>query len=309
MGKVKVLFAGDINVDIVLGGLESLPVIYGEITCSSFSLTMGSTSVFAACTYSSLGGGAGFTGLAGKDYYGEFMIRGMREYGIDTSLVQFTRDIHTGVTVNLVYGDTRTQITYPGTIELFDGAQLFAEHLKQYRHLHFAGVYLQHRFRPQLTALLTQAQKNGITTSLDPQWGANRRWDGMEEWLPLRSYVFMNEHEALSFTGKDTSEEAWSILAEKTSCPVIKAGKRGSVFKTRGAPLLVASFPVQVVDTIGAGDAFDAGFLFGVLEKGMQITEAARFGNAVGARNCTFRGGVQKGASYEKIIQFVKEKE
>src|SRR4051812_6947693 len=75
----KLLFVGDINVDVLMGGLVSLPVIDREITCSSFDIAIGSSAVICAAAFASLGGNASFLGLAGSDDYGEFMLRGMKE--------------------------------------------------------------------------------------------------------------------------------------------------------------------------------------------------------------------------------------
>jgi sugar/nucleoside kinase (ribokinase family) len=303
----NVLFIGDINVDIVMGGLKMWPLIDKEITCETFEITMGSTAVFAACAYALLGGNSFFLGLAGNDDYGTFMIQGMKEFGIDTHFVQFTDQVKTGVTVNLIYQDSRTQITYPGTI-----AELGIEHIdptafQQVNHVHFAGIYQQHKLQPDLTQLLMMAKNQGVTTSLDPQWDETERWEGLEEWLPLLSYVLINEDEALSITGADCVENAWKMLSGKTSCPIIKAGKKGCLVGEENGMAWIPAFPVEVVDTVGAGDAFAAGFLFGKKVKGKTIPEAARFGNAVGARNCMSVGGINTSLDYQTTIQFMEE--
>ena len=97
----KALFIGDINVDIVMGGLKTLPVIDKEITCETFAITMGSSVVLTACAYSFLGGNSFMLGLAGNDDYGKFMLQGMKKSGIDTRFVRFIDTVKTGVTVNL----------------------------------------------------------------------------------------------------------------------------------------------------------------------------------------------------------------
>lgn len=303
-----VLFVGDINVDIVMGGLKTLPVVDREITCETFEITMGSTTVFAACAYAFLGGSSFMLGLAGNDDYGRFMVQGMQKFGIDTRFVQFTDTVKTGVTVNLIHKSSRTQITYPGTI-----AELGTDHIdptvfQHIDHAHFAGIYQQYKLQPDLTRLLMTAKSQGITTSLDPQWDESEQWEGIEEWLPLLSYLFINEDEALSITRADCVEDAWKALSEKTSCPVIKSGEKGSLIGGEHGLTWTPAFPVDVVDTVGAGDAFDAGFLFAVQDKGMSTQRAARFANAVGARNCLSIGGVNTSLDYQTTIQFMEEK-
>ena len=85
----KVLFVGDINVDVLMGDLESLPVVDKEITCKSFDVAVGSSAVICAAAYASLGGDASFLGLAGKDDYGEFMVKSMRFASSPTPLIFF----------------------------------------------------------------------------------------------------------------------------------------------------------------------------------------------------------------------------
>jgi sugar/nucleoside kinase (ribokinase family) len=303
----KALFIGDINVDVMMGGMESLPIVDREVTCKSYDVVMGASTVICACAYRSLGGDASFMGLVGNDEYGDFMLKGLQGFGIDTSLVQRTSRVRTGVTVNLIYESTRTQVTYPGTIAEFEGpARLEAAALKGFDHIHCAGVYLETKFRPRITALLRLAGDMGITTSLDPQWDSNETWQSMDEWLPLLTYLFVNQDEAMSIAKAASPAEALERLAARTNCPLVKAGKEGVMARTPEGMRCVASKPIEVVDTTGAGDSFDAGFLFATLQKNMDLLEACRFGNGVAARSCTFVGGVNARSTYEDVIRFLE---
>ncbi|RPJ55649.1 MAG: carbohydrate kinase family protein, partial [Acidobacteria bacterium] len=120
----KILAIGDINVDIMMGGLASLPQVDREVTCQSFEITMGSSAAIFAVAYACLGGTISFLGLAGKDAYGDFMLDGMKRFGIATDLIRRTGRVKTGVTVNLIFENTRSQVTYPGTISEFSGADI-----------------------------------------------------------------------------------------------------------------------------------------------------------------------------------------
>ncbi|MEW5814860.1 MAG: carbohydrate kinase family protein [Spirochaetota bacterium] len=303
----RVLFVGDINVDIVMDGLESLPVPDREITATSFLVTMGSTAVFTACAYSCLGGKSALAGLAGNDDYGKFMISSLKDFGVDTRLIERTDSIKTGVTLNLMYGGRRIQVTYPGTIAAFDGSNLFRLDFKKFRHIHFSGVYLQTAFKPRLPELLGIIRKSGLSASLDTQWDATETWEGLKSWLPLVNYFFMNEDEVLSYTAEESVEKAWHELSKQTACPIIKLGSRGALVSGKsGNPERIPGFKVDVVDTIGAGDSFAAGFLFGTLNRKMDPPEAVRFGNAVAARSCMFTGGAGARSTCEDIIKFME---
>src|SRR5262249_11307791 len=154
------------------------------------------------------GGNAAFAALAGCDEYGDLLVRGLQNFGIRTDLVRRTDKVRTGVTVNLIYQNTRTQVTYPGTIAAFEGEGLDDSALEGFQHIHFGGVYLQHRFRHRIAGLLDAAGKRNITSSLDPQWDGTERWEFMGEWLPRLTWFFLNEDEARSLTGTHTAEEA-----------------------------------------------------------------------------------------------------
>ncbi len=177
-GKSKrILFIGDLNVDILMGGLAQFPVPDREITCETFEITIGSAAAICACAHASLGGDAAFCGLAGSDQYGEYMIKGLQSFGINTDLIERSDAVATGVTVNLIESGRRTQVTYPGTIAAFDGHQLNSSIVGRFDHIHIAGPYQQTTFRPRITELLKPCRSQSVTTSLDPQWDQTERWE------------------------------------------------------------------------------------------------------------------------------------
>jgi sugar/nucleoside kinase (ribokinase family) len=301
----KALFVGEINVDVMMGGMATPPIVDREVPSKTYEVVMGGSTMISACTYAGLGGATYFAGLAGNDEYGEFMLRGMRDFGLNTDLVERSKDVRTGVTVNMISGNTRTQATYPGTIEEYDGAGLTEDALGGLTHIHFGGVYLETRLLPRIEAVLASARRLGLTTSLDPQWDSTERWEGMDRWLPLVSYLFVNSDEAISFTKAASPAEALVALSKRTPCPLVKIGRDGALVLSEGQVVQVQGKVVKPVDTTGAGDTFDAGFLYATLEKKMPLVEAVRFANAAAARSCLFVGGVNARSSYQDVIDFM----
>ncbi len=299
-------FVGDINVDLLMAGLRSLPVVDREVLCDSFDIVLGSSAVITACAYSWLGGKARFFGLAGSDYFGRFMLEGMAESGLDTSAVRLTDRAKTGVTVSLAHGGTRTQVTYPGAIPLLRAADIDREALLRCRHVHFTGVFLQDGLRGDLTGLLRLAREHGLTTSLDSQWDPAEKWKRLEEWLPLLDTFFCNRDEARAITGQEDPREACRRLRRLTPRPLVKLGAEGALYIAADV-VHVPTRAVEVVDPTGAGDSFDAGFLFATLEKGMDLPQAVRFANAVGSRCCLFPGGVGARSTFPQILDFMKD--
>lgn len=301
----KVLFLGEINVDLILGGLESFPIPDKEILCRSFEKTIGSSTAICACAYVSLGGDTSFLGLAGNDEYGDFMVNGMADFGIKTSLIRRTSRVGTGVTVNLIHGNNRTQVTYPGTIGEFGPEHFLFEDLIEFDHVHTGGPYIQDRFIGEIVSVLRFAKENGISTSIDPQWDGTETWNHLSEWLPYLDYFFCNWDEASSITGEPDPEKACMALVQKTACPVVKIGEQGALIAQDGAVIRIPSKKVEVIDNTGAGDSFDAGFLFARLEKGLSLVEATEFANGVAARSCRFVGGVNARSKFSEIIEFL----
>ncbi len=301
----RVLFAGEINVDVMMGGMASPPVIDREVPCKTYDVVMGGSTIITACAYAALGGQAFYAGLAGEDDYGEFMLRGLHEFGVDTALVRRTREVRTGVTVNMIYENTRSQVTYPGTIEAYDGDGLEPASLAGFSHVHFAGVYLETALRPKITEILKAAAEQGATTSLDPQWDSAENWEYMDEWLPLVSYLFVNSDEAMSITKAASADDACRQLAGRTSCPIVKVGKDGVLGFAGGEVVRARGREVKPVDTTGAGDSFNAGFLYATIERGMPLAGAMRYGNAVAARSCLFVGGTAARSTHRDIEAFL----
>lgn len=302
----RVLFVGDINIDVIMGGLASPPVLDKEITCATYDVLVGGSTCITACAYASLGGAASIAGLVGQDGEGQFLLRELKAFGVKTNLVRNTQKVKTGVTVNLIIGSTRSQVTYPGTIAEFDAADIHAGVLEGCRHLHISGPYLQTKLRPKVSRLLKLARRLGMTASLDPQWDATEHWKDMKEWMPLLTYLFLNEGEAISVTRTASARAALGVLAGKTRCPVIKMGGKGALIMDGGKVRSIPTPPKKIVDTTGAGDSFNAGFLFATLEKGMPLMDTARFAAATGARSCKFAGGVGARSTYNDVLKMMK---
>jgi ribokinase len=301
-----VVFLGDLNVDMIMDGLQGVPTPDHEIGCSSFDIVMGASCCIAAAAYARLGGAASVCGLSGTDDLGAFMRARLAEAGVKTGLVSRDPARKTGVTVNLVQENGRSQVTFPGAMGAFSTAHIPAGLFRRARHLHIAGVYQALSLIPDIASVLARAADAGATTSLDCQWDPTERWENLDAWLPRVDWLFVNEQEARSMTGEAEPQRALRALAARTRRPVLKAGSAGAWVMDGNGELHVPGQAVTVVDTIGAGDTFDAGFLFAVIEKDMETGPAARFANAAAARSCTFRGGTAAASTFQDVIRFME---
>ena len=304
-----VLFVGDVNVDLNLSGLLQDPIPDREILAADFEVAIGSSAAIAAVAHASLGARTAFLGLAGDDDYGRFMKTQMAQVGIDVDRITLSAGLRTGVTVNLVKDHHRTQITYPGAIPLLQVESDDFAGIDGLVHVHFAGVYQQKLLLPRLAALIEALHARGVTASVDPQWDESEQWLHSDSWLKAADLVFVNADEARSLARVSTLAAAADALAGVCRCLVVKDGSAGALVREHGREFRVEGHRVPLVDSIGAGDNFAAGYLFSRLHSGADAAGALRFGNAAAARSCCFPGGTGARSNQADIVQFLKEKE
>ena len=290
-GRRRLLFAGDVNADLVLSGLEAPPALDREVFCSGCRAALGGSTALAAAAYARLGGEADICGLLGEDDYGRLARDELSRAGVGIGLLGMEGGERSGLTVNLVRGATRTQVTFRGSLAAFDGGGAFPR-LGDYAHLHVSGAYGMPRFLPRVAELFRAAREAGASVSLDTQWDPSGAWEKVEEWLPLLDYLFVNEDEALSIARRlggaaRGAAEAACFLSSLTACPIVKLGPEGALAGGRA----IAPFPVEVLDPTGAGDTFAAAFLLASVAEGRPLAEAASFACAAGALACTYLGG------------------
>ena len=206
-----------------------------------------------------------------------FLLDGLRSRGVRTKDVMRDPRMRTGVTINLVKGETRSQVTYPGAMAEFAEAHIGEKVFRGLRHLHVSGIFQALALLPGLSRLIGRAHSVGASVSLDCQWDQSERWERVDQWMANVDWLFANSDEACSMTGRASAEDALRALGSRTKCPVVKAGAGGALVLQDGTPVAVPAPRVSVVDTVGAGDNFDAGFLYGMLERGMTLLEGARF--------------------------------
>lgn len=302
-----VLFAGDVNVDIVMPGVPGPLELDREILSTGFDTVLGSSAAITACAHARLGGPTAFAGLGGDDAHGAMMRTWLGEAGADCRHLVLSREQRTGVTVNVLTPGGRYQITYAGAIPRFvlDAPAVIAD--RAIGHVHFSGIYLQSDLLPRLPAILAELSAAGIATSVDPQWDGSGRWWGLDEWVPRLSALFVNEDEARNLSRTADAEAALAALASRCPTVVLKRGADGVLARTprgtfRQAGLRIAGF----TDAIGAGDNLAAAWLFATRTAGLAEAEALAFANAAAARSCTFPGGTAARSTRADVHAFLE---
>ena len=296
----RILVAGELNADFVMTGLPSLPVLGRELVATGFTMAMGSSSAITAARLAALGAddpeyAVDFIGFIGSDDIGRYVMEQLRGFGVHTDAVQ-TVELPTGITVALTYARDRAFVTYPGAMTAFDGAAITPELLARYTHLHIGSFFLQTGLQPHVARIFELARRQGVSTSLDPGWDPSDTWMDNPHLTPALQFVddfLPNEDELLALAIDE------GILSGTL---VVKRGARGaSAYPQNGVPIDVPSVKVGVVDTTGAGDAFNAGYLYARRIRGESLTNALRFAAACGAHAVMQLGGATNPASEAMI--------
>lgn len=307
-GILDVLAIGELNIDLILNGIDGFAEIGKEKLASQMSLTLGSSTAIFAANLSSLGSKVGFLGKIGNDSFGQLVLDSLKERGIDSSMVIVNKDVSTGATIILNYNEDRAMVTHPGAMDFLTIQDISNEQLMQAKHIHFSSVFLQPGIRNDIHTLFARAKKLGLTTSLDTQWDPAEKWDfDYKQILPFVDIFLPNETELLHLTGTSTISDAFEKLQPFAQNIAVKRGNKGSILLKKDGTILEKSsyLNTSVVDAIGAGDSFNAGFIHKFV-KGASLQECLDFGNLTGALNTTVAGGTgafNSKAQIEEVAQ------
>lgn len=291
---IDLLVIGDVNPDLIVRGAGLTPS-FGQVETlvEGTALTVGGSGSITACGAARLGLSIAIAGLIGVDLFGEFMRRALDERGVDTRGLIADPTLSTGLTVILDRGEDRAILTHPGTIAQMTTDRVKPELLALARHIHISSYYLQTALWTGLPKLLRTARRQGTTISIDPNWDPSERWDsGLPQLLPNVDLLLPNAAEARGLSGLDGPEAAAVALAGLGPLTVVKLGDEGAVAaEPDGTVTYAPARPAEVVDMIGAGDAFDAGLLYGWLG-GAELPDALALACACGALSTRSGGAV-----------------
>jgi sugar/nucleoside kinase (ribokinase family) len=288
-----ITIAGETNLDLILYGLPEQMTVERELLGSRFQVTLGGSSSILAHNLATLGSRVGFISLVGRDEMGKIALARLGESGVDLSQIASREGVDTGVTVLLPHGRRRHILTYPGAMAEMTFADLDLAYLASSRHFHLSSLFLQRRLQPDLPRLFDQLKGAGLTLSLDTNDDPSDIWGGvLDQLLDKVDLLLPNEDEIKRIARKATLEESLDSLAARVPLIVVKCGARGALVQQGKRRDWVSPIPVEPVDTIGAGDSFNAGFLNFYL-KGESPLRAAAMGNITGALSTLRPGGTE----------------
>ncbi|MBD8872944.1 carbohydrate kinase family protein [Rhodanobacter sp. DHB23] len=293
----RILVAGELNVDLVFRDCRSFPTPGHEVLAEDAQVVPGSSSMICAMGLARLGDTVAFAGKAGADGWGDFCVAALQGAGIDVAAVRRDPALRTGITASFSTRGDRALVTFAGAIGALRADDIDDALLAGAGHLHVSSYYLQGALRPDLKSLCARARAHGLSTSLDPGFDPEQRWGN--EWPCLLSEVDLflpNDVEFAAISGCGSVLDGLRALDNGRTCIVVKRGRQGCATLGRDGNLLESpAFALDAVDSTGAGDSFDAGFLHAWL-RGHPLAEAMRWGNACGALSTRGVGGTARQA-------------
>lgn len=307
MPEPDLIIAGEVNLDLILYGLpQSLP-LDRELLASGFRMTLGSSSAILAHNLSLLGIRTGFITRVGGDDLGRIAMQRLAESRADVSRAIHDPNATTGVTVLLHHGGPRRILTYAGIMFDLSCADLDLDYLTTARHFHISSLFLQRGLHAGLPDLFRNLKQRGLTLSLDTNDDPDDRWDGvLAELLPLVDILLPNEDEAMRIARCSSAETALDALCRQVPLVAIKRGSQGALVGRGSERFTAEPITVTPVDTIGAGDSFNAGFLAAWL-RGADPHTCARAGNIAGALSTLRPGGTEAFRDAELRTRFLRE--
>lgn len=305
--KWDVFVYGDVNADIIIPGVNDFPPSGQESVVKTMDTCVGGGAALFALGLGKLGLSPVFQGVVGDDCYGKYILEEFKKNHVDHSLLTISEAEKTGISLSFTNTEDRSFLTYRGTNEKLDLDYVYFRSVKEARHIHITSYGGTKNHDKYLKLLRRVRAEGNITVSFDVGWDDTGEWNpGIYELFPYIDILFMNETEALHYGRKKSAKEAAKDFAKHCSLSVVKLGKEGALAVREDELVRVDSYQVKALDSTGAGDSFNAGFIYGFL-KGCSVTDCLNYGNACGALSVTSYGGNTSFPSEQELHQFIRE--
>ncbi len=313
--KLDVLCVGDSMVDMTTYA-PALPPRGGNVWSTAPEVSPGGTVANVAADLATLGMRSGFAGVLSVDPYGEYFLETMVAAGVDVSDVVRDEQAFTGVVLAIV-DDESGERTFIACARGSAYAHLTAENIEgmdfaRAQAVHFSGVcFVEEPSRSAVLHGLARAKSHAIPIYYDP----NLRLQGdvfpedlkaaQMTALQVADVVLVGNEELEQLFGSlDDPSQVFAFLGEEARLLIVKRGEHGADAYTRDRHLSMPAFHVEVVDTTGAGDAFNAGFMAAEL-RGMGLEQAMTYACAVAGIKVS-RSGARSVPSHEETVAFLQ---
>jgi len=303
-----VLCAGIAVADVIVRPVSKMPEEGKLLLVDSIELHVGGCALNTGIGLARLGTKVGVSARVGDDGFGSFLKGRLEAEGVSTVGLRVVPGEKTSATsVMVAPAGERSFLHFLGANQHYGYDDFDFASFRNYRILHLAGILLTPSLDGEPGArVLRKAREAGLTTSLDTAWDSTGRWlKAVGPMLPHTDLFLPSLEEAKMLSGLEKPAAiADFFLKAGVKVVALKMGSAGSYFKSAGGEEgLVPVYPITVVDTTGAGDAFVAGFLAGYLS-GWPLEKVARLANAVGAFAVSRMGATNGLRSLPETMKF-----
>lgn len=274
--KHNVCIVGNLNIDLIIRNVPHLPVWGQEVLGNNYLLASSGQSAYTAFALRKHHVSTGIIGNVGDDIYGDKIIADLESSGVDISAIERVKNGNTGITVAIVRKDgERAFVSDPSSLAMFD-REMVERHLDMLQSaaiVCMVGSFFLPRFSIQdIRFCCEKSQKAGFPTLLDTGWDPdnwpNKTVKDLRGILKYIDYFIPNMDEAKALTGENTPEKAAEdLLSDGCRTIIIKIGEKGSYLRSDKEEIFVPSYKINVFDAVGAGDVYNAGFIFGTLQE------------------------------------------
>lgn len=308
---MAVMVIGNVVADIMVWPFYEAPETGHMVRAKRIEFSSGGCAGNTANVLAMLGIETFLAGCIGDDDIGELLIRRIKASGVDTSYTTVSTNKGTSITVVLVNSEAeRSFIHCPQSNTYFTEDMLDRIDLEGCSHLHIGGLNIMPSITPSgWRRILIKAQNLGMTTSIDTSYDSSGLWlKRMEGCAEHTDYLFPNEIEASMMIEADNAFEAARGLVNTGFGKVIlKLGAQGCIILGEGPDIRVdAPSDIEAIDTTGAGDAFAAGFIFGI-QKGLSEKSAAGMGCICGTLACGALGATEGITDQKKVERLFRK--
>ena len=286
---------GDVNLDVIVVSADlDIRFSQHESFVDDARVVLGGSAAITACGATRLGLRTAFAGVVGDDALGRLCREQLVHRAVDVSMLATDPDVGTGLTVVLETAGDRGMLTYGGSIRALSSRHLSLDALATARHVHIGSYFLLDGLRPALPELLAALRTRGRTTSLDTNFDPGERWDA-EAVLDHCDILLPSAAEACRLAGVTRLDDALELLAARVPIVVSTDGAAGAIAARGHDRVRATAAPLtgRFVDAVGAGDTFDAGFLYGYLH-GWDLERSVRLAAGAAALSLRGHGGTER---------------
>jgi len=295
--NTQCLVIGDLNIDLILNRIEGFPKIDHEIIAEDYDVVIGGSGGIFTAVLSMLGIKTAIISTIGNDMFGKSLTSKLKENNASVSRLIINEKEKTGITIYLSYDSGKSQTSSVKLIKNLKFNDFTLKDLSSIEHVHFSSYYVMDSLRESYVEIIKKikSQSKEITFSMDTNDDPSNEWKRkIYKIFDHIDILFLNKREALNISREQNIKKAISRLSRYVEKVVIKAGKEGYFAKIDGKDyrgFCQNKKNKNFLDSTGAGDNFDAAFIFGFLNN-IETSKTLRFADYCAEKSVEYSGGV-----------------